>query len=162
MERGWAINIGGGFHHAHSFNGGGFCVYADISLAIRFMQLSGSVEKVMIIDLDAHQGNGHERDFLSDDTVYIMDMFNYEIYPRDFKAKEGINLAVRLESQTQDVPYLSQLKHSLKKAFEEFKPDLVVYNAGTDCLDGDTVGHLGLSEKVHIILCHLAILIVFD
>ena len=56
LERGWAINIGGGFHHAHSQTGGGFCVYADITLAIKFLMASNpSVKKAMIIDLDAHQ-----------------------------------------------------------------------------------------------------------
>lgn len=56
MQRGWAINIGGGFHHAHSEGGGGFCVYADITLAIKLLMAKDpKVKKAMIIDLDAHQ-----------------------------------------------------------------------------------------------------------
>ena len=56
VERGWAINIGGGFHHCSSDSGGGFCVYADITLAIRFLfhQVAG-INRAMIVDLDAHQ-----------------------------------------------------------------------------------------------------------
>lgn len=92
LERGLAINIGGGFHHASSRNGGGFCLYADITLAIRFLLIEQLITKAMIVDLDAHQGNGHEHDFLKDDRVYIFDMFNYAIYPGDFKAKGNSTL----------------------------------------------------------------------
>eukprot|EP01018_Ginkgo_biloba_P021683 Gb_35289 [translate_table: standard] len=80
-ERGWAINIGGGFHHCCGNKGGGFCAYADISLCIQFAFTRLGISKVMIIDLDAHQGNGHEMDFANDGRVYILDMYNGEIYP---------------------------------------------------------------------------------
>jgi histone deacetylase 11 len=60
MDRGWAINIGGGFHHCSGDEGGGFCAYADISLAVKFLfQHVGGVAKVMIIDFDAHQVSDH-------------------------------------------------------------------------------------------------------
>ncbi|XP_072136469.1 histone deacetylase 11 isoform X3 [Mobula birostris] len=88
IERGWAINVGGGFHHCSSDQGGGFCAYADITLAIKFLfERVEGVSKAMIIDLDAHQGNGHERDFMDDNRVYIMDVFNRYIYPGDGFAK---------------------------------------------------------------------------
>jgi histone deacetylase 11 len=87
LDRQYAINIGGGFHHASANSGSGFCVYADITLAIQFLFLKALIEKAMIIDLDAHQGNGHELDFLDDNRVYIFDMFNYQIFPNDFRAK---------------------------------------------------------------------------
>ena len=61
---GWAINIGGGFHHACSYQGGGFCVYPDITLVRHYLQTRLKIKKIMIIDLDAHQGNGHELDHL--------------------------------------------------------------------------------------------------
>ena len=78
MERGWAINLGGGFHHCSKDQGGGFCFYADISICIHhlFDHMPELVKKVMIIDLDAHQGNGHETDFIGDDRVYILDVYN--------------------------------------------------------------------------------------
>ncbi|KAG6483263.1 hypothetical protein ZIOFF_059905 [Zingiber officinale] len=69
-ERGWAINIGGGFHHCSAEKGGGFCAYADISLCIHFAFVRLNITRVMIIDLDAHQGNGHEIDF-SNDSVFL-------------------------------------------------------------------------------------------
>ncbi|XP_014666557.1 PREDICTED: uncharacterized protein LOC106808371 [Priapulus caudatus] len=90
MERGWAINIGGGFHHCSADSGGGFCIYADITLCVKYLFAKVErVKKAMIIDLDAHQGNGYQRDFMHDDRVYIMDVFNSGIYPRDEKAKEN-------------------------------------------------------------------------
>ncbi|XP_039033444.1 histone deacetylase 2-like [Hibiscus syriacus] len=70
LERGWAINIGG-FHHCSGGSGGGFCAYADISLCIHFAFVRSNISRVMIIDLDARQGNGHEMDFGNDERVYI-------------------------------------------------------------------------------------------
>ena len=92
LVRGWAFNIGGGFHHCCAEMGGGFCAYADITLAVRFLfertDIEGRVvSKAMIVDLDAHQGNGYARDFMGDDRVYILDVYNADIYPHDTYAK---------------------------------------------------------------------------
>ncbi|KAL9254133.1 Histone deacetylase 2-like protein [Drosera capensis] len=76
-ERGWVINMGGGFNHCLAENGGGFCM-------------------VLVIDLDAHQGNGHERDFSNDRRVYILDMYNTEIYPFDYEAERSISQKVEV------------------------------------------------------------------
>ena len=92
LEKGWAVNFGGGFHHAHCKDGGGFCIYPDITLVIRYLkEFKQTVKKFMIVDLDAHQGNGHERDFMGDDSVYIFDTFNPHIYPGDNHAKQAIS-----------------------------------------------------------------------
>ncbi|CAG2220960.1 HDAC11 [Mytilus edulis] len=134
MERGWAINIGGGFHHCHAEKGGGFCAYADITLSLKFLfERVEGVAKAMIIDLDAHQGNGHERDFMDDEKVYIMDVYNRGIYPQDGFAKS---------------------KH-LEGALNEFTPDVVVYNAGTDILEGDPLGNLSITAQGIIDRDHL-------
>jgi histone deacetylase 11 len=147
MERGWAINIGGGFHHCSADHGGGFCVYADITLAIHFLfHNCDNVTRVMIVDLDAHQGNGYERDFMNDDRVFMMDVFNSQIYPNDTNAKKGIQRAIELKSYTEDEFYLATVARNLEEVLTEFKPDIVVYNAGTDVLDGDTLGLLSISE----------------
>lgn len=78
LENGWGINLSGGYHHATYNSGGGFCIYPDITFAIHNLRKyhSDQVNKVMIVDLDAHQGNGHERDFLNDSNTYIIDCFN--------------------------------------------------------------------------------------
>lgn len=79
----WAINLAGGYHHASCTNGGGFCIYPDITLAVHYLQTRLSIKRVMIIDLDAHQGNGHERDHLNREDIFIVDAYNHSIYPGD-------------------------------------------------------------------------------
>uniref|UniRef100_A0A1I8BD72 Hist_deacetyl domain-containing protein n=1 Tax=Meloidogyne hapla TaxID=6305 RepID=A0A1I8BD72_MELHA len=148
LEYGWAINIGGGFHHASSSKGGGFCVYADITLAIKVLFEDKLIKKAMIIDLDAHQGNGHEIDFIGDNRVYIMDFYNEQIYPKDRPAKKGISKAIPLQIGTSDDYYLLLLERELKEAFSEFSPQLVVYVAGTDSLSGDPLGLLRISSEL--------------
>uniref|UniRef100_A0A914WEL3 Histone deacetylase 11 n=1 Tax=Plectus sambesii TaxID=2011161 RepID=A0A914WEL3_9BILA len=147
LERTWAINLGGGFHHCSKDRGGGFCVYADITLALEFLFLQDVIHRAMIVDLDAHQGNGHERDFTGDSRVYIFDMFNYQIYPGDFKAKTGISRSVRLRIGATDGEYLRELEKNLTAALGEFPPDLMLYNAGTDCLANDPLGRLDISPE---------------
>nr|XP_016498107.1 PREDICTED: histone deacetylase 2-like isoform X2 [Nicotiana tabacum] len=144
-ERGWAINVGGGFHHCSSERGGGFCVYADISLCIHFAYVHLNISRVMIIDLDAHQGNGHEMDFSEDTRVFILDMYNPGIYPLDFEARRYIDLGVEVKSGTATDEYLTKLDHALEVAEKKFDPDFIVYNAGTDILDGDPLGRLKIS-----------------
>ncbi|PVH65850.1 hypothetical protein PAHAL_1G090100 [Panicum hallii] len=114
LEKGWAINIGGGFHHCSAQEGGGFCAYADISLCINFAFIRLNISRVMIIDLDAHQGNGHEKDFGSDGRVYTLDMYNSGIYPFDHVAKKYIDQKVELDSGTKTEDYLENLDKALK------------------------------------------------
>lgn len=148
MDRGWGINIGGGFHHCSSERGGGFCAYADITLAIKFLfDRDPSVKKAMIIDLDAHQGNGHERDFMDDTNVYIMDVYNRAIYPHDGYAKRAIKRKIELTSYTGDSEYLDLVRRHIEGALNEFSPDIIVYNAGTDVLEGDPLGHLSITPQ---------------
>ncbi|CAF1094030.1 unnamed protein product [Rotaria sp. Silwood1] len=153
LERGWSINIGGGFHHCSSDSGGGFCAYADITLLIinLFTYYSNQIKKVLIIDLDAHQGNGYERDFMNDDRVYIMDMYNRQIYPHDHQAKNAIRCKIELENYTNDKIYLRLLHINLEKCLNEFQPNFIVYNAGTDILQGDPLGNLDITPEGIII-----------
>ncbi|XP_020583632.1 histone deacetylase 2 isoform X2 [Phalaenopsis equestris] len=145
-ERGWAINVGGGFHHCSAEKGGGFCVYADITLCVQYAFVRLNISRVMIIDLDAHQGNGHETDFSNDRRVYIMDMYNSQIYPLDYEARRYIDQKIELVSGTRTKEYLEDLDRALEVARNQFDPELLVYNAGTDILDGDPLGRLKTSE----------------
>ncbi|KAF2976399.1 hypothetical protein EK904_003633, partial [Melospiza melodia maxima] len=148
VDRGWAINVGGGFHHCSSDKGGGFCAFADITLAIKFLfERVQGVSRATIIDLDAHQGNGHERDFMDDPRVYIMDAYNRYIYPGDGFAKRAIKRKVELEWGTEDTEYLQKVQTHVEGALNEFQPDIIVYNAGTDILDGDPLGGLAISPQ---------------
>ncbi|KAJ2945239.1 hypothetical protein O0L34_g9310 [Tuta absoluta] len=145
LERGWAINVGGGFHHCSGTKGGGFCPYADITMLIQCLMRTKKIATAMIVDLDAHQGNGYQHDFLGVKEVYIMDMYNKYIYPRDRAAKRAIRRKVELHSGTDDLTYMLELRSNVKQALEEFSPDILVFNAGTDVLDGDPLGMLNIS-----------------
>ncbi|XP_072454348.1 histone deacetylase 11 isoform X1 [Notamacropus eugenii] len=157
IERGWAINIGaepealergGGFHHCSSDKGGGFCAYADITLSIKFLfERVEGISKATIIDLDAHQGNGHERDFMDDSRVYIVDIYNRNIYPGDGFAKRAIKRKVELEWGTGDTDYLQKVAEHVEAALSEHKPNVMIYNAGTDILEGDPLGGLSVSAE---------------
>lgn len=92
MTKGYAINLSGGYHHACRSSGEGFCVYPDITLAIQEVKKFANVKKTMIIDLDAHMGNGHERDFKNDPNCFIIDFFNPYIFPNDEYARGVINI----------------------------------------------------------------------
>ncbi|KAK1551154.1 hypothetical protein Q3G72_031151 [Acer saccharum] len=144
-ERGWAINVGGGFHHCSADKGGGFCAYADITLCIHYAFVRLNISRVMIIDLDAHQGNGHEKDFANDRRVYTLDMYNPGIYPFDYEAKRYIDQEVEVVSGTTTDEYMKKLDEALEVAKHKFDPELVIYNAGTDILDGDPLGMLKVS-----------------
>jgi histone deacetylase 11 len=77
MEKGWAINLSGGFHHAMKDGGGGFCVYPDITFITHYLRKHYGIKKICIIDLDAHQGNGHEMDHINDEDTKIIDAYNH-------------------------------------------------------------------------------------
>lgn len=144
----WSINLGGGFHHASFDMGGGFCIFADISLVCKYLIEAGQ-KKVLVLDLDAHQGNGYERDFLERDDVVVMDVYNPLIYPGDQKAKskKGIKLVEIRREESKDEDYLRVVNQELRNCLEKWKPSFIVYNAGTDCLHGDPLGQMLLSPS---------------
>jgi len=147
LEKSWAINLSGGYHHASYHGGGGFCVYTDISMCINHLRkyFGERVKKAMIIDLDAHQGNGHERDFLGDPNVMIVDAYNHSIYPADKEAKRAIGVDIRVYKGDSDDDYLGKLEKNITPAIANFQPDFILYNAGTDCLQGDPLGDLNVT-----------------
>ncbi len=168
---GWAINLGGGYHHAKTSRGEGFCVYADIPLAVhRIMKNSQyRVERVLVVDLDAHQGNGFQTMFTSPDSVshgsspsrdsfmysfndniQIFDMYNGEIYPGDKFAKRFITYDYPLACATADEEYLDTLSTDLPAAINGCRPDIVFYNAGTDIYEDDPLGQLYISREAII------------
>src|SRR5262249_35846076 len=127
-----AINLGGGYHHASRDRGEGFCVYADIAIAAARIRQETAVCRILVIDLDAHQGNGVERIYGGDPETGIFDMYNAAIYPRDEEAKNGIDWDIPLRPGTSDRTYLGLLREVLPRAIDEFQPELAFYNAGTD------------------------------
>lgn len=140
IHKGWAINIGGGYHHAHSKGGSGFCVFPDITMMANHVRKFHQIQRVMIVDLDAHQGNGHERDFLNDKSTFIMDAYNPSIFPGDEVAKKAIRKEVEIFSNFSGETYLRVVEKALGESFEEFRPEFIIYNAGTDCMVNDPLG----------------------
>ena len=111
--QGWAINLAGGYHHACKTHGGGFCIYPDITFIVNNARRHHGIRRVMIIDLDAHQGNGHERDFIEDKQVHIVDVFNPNIYPGDEFAEKGISTLIPVFSHDTDETYLYKLNENV-------------------------------------------------
>ena len=91
-HKGWAINLSGGYHHAYRSGGGGFCIYPDITFITQYMEEWYGYKRFLIIDLDAHQGNGHERDHMDKSKFFIIDAYHHGIYPADDYAKKAISL----------------------------------------------------------------------
>ena len=108
-HKGWAINLSGGYHHAHRNDGGGFCIYPDITFVTTYMEQWYGLNKFLIIDLDAHQGNGHERDHMDKGKYYIIDAYNHRIYPGDSDAMAAISDDIRVNRNENDAAYLTKV-----------------------------------------------------
>jgi histone deacetylase 11 len=136
LEYGWAVNLSGGYHHAKADSGGGFCFFADVPIALYALFEKRPELSVLIVDLDAHQGNGNETIFKDDPRVRIFDVYNEAIYPQDDAAKRYIAFDYPVPVSTGDEAYLGLLEKELFEAIESFKPGLIVFIAGTDVLEG--------------------------
>lgn len=153
IKNGIAINLSGGYHHASKNRGEGFCVYADIAIAIEILRKENIItpnDKIGIIDLDVHQGNGLERIYHDDENVYIFDMYNENIYPQDNWAKKRVNnkFNIPLNSNTSDKEYITKLKNNLPDFFNYAKDlKIVFYIAGTDIYKNDPLGDISVSEN---------------
>jgi histone deacetylase 11 len=147
LTNGWAINLSGGYHHAKRDVGSGFCYYADIPLAAYKIFEKHPDYNILIVDLDAHQGNGHESILGGDKRIHIFDVYNEDAFPWDVYVMHNIEFRFPIPSQTSDDKYLSLLQKELPVAVEKTKPNLIIYNAGTDILQNDPIGHLNVSEN---------------
>lgn len=149
VDRGWAINLGGGLHHASRSSGMGWCPYDDVYLAVRRVRTAtqGRVAKVMVIDLNVHQGNGFAADKLEfqDEDLFVVDVYNVMIFPKDEPAKKGIDVAKELACGTDSITYLRAVEEALTEAGQKFNPDLILYLAGTDILEDDPMGRFNVT-----------------
>jgi histone deacetylase 11 len=142
LQHGLAINLGGGYHHAGPARGCGFCAYADVPLALLTLKDEGRCRSALVVDTDAHQGNGTADAIRSWPWAHILDLFEDDIFPWP-KAKEDI--PVPLPPRTNGAEYLEALREHLPPALDRFRPDLVVYNAGSDVLWSDPLSRLFLT-----------------
>ncbi len=142
MKHGIAMNIAGGTHHAYTNRGEAFCMLNDQAIGARYLQLRGKVKKILIVDLDVHQGNGTAEIFQEDDTVFTFSMHGASNYP--FK-KEISDLDIPLKKNTSDTEYLAILKKTLPQLIEQQQPEFIYYLCGVDVLATDKLGTLGMS-----------------
>ncbi|MEM1000482.1 MAG: histone deacetylase [Bacteroidota bacterium] len=144
-RHGWAINLSGGYHHAKRTSSSGFCFFADISLAAYHHLVQHPKHKILIVDLDAHQGNGFADIHGDDPRLPAFDLYNAQIYPQDLPAREFIKYNYPVPLGTRDLPYLKLLQKELPKAITAERPDLIIYNAGSDIYENDPLGQLKVS-----------------
>jgi histone deacetylase 11 len=143
LERGVAINLGGGYHHAASGWGGGFCVYADVPLAAKVLHDEGKVERVLVVDLDAHQGNGTAAVFQGWPWASILDLYEEDIFP---PKKEPEDYPLPVSPGLSGGEYLEIVREALPVALDTVRPDLVIYNAGSDPFVDDPLAGFRLTR----------------
>ncbi|MGB5896994.1 MAG: histone deacetylase [Geitlerinemataceae cyanobacterium] len=143
LESGLACNTVGGTHHAFPDFGSGFCIFNDLAIAARWVQKQGLAKKVLIVDLDVHQGDGTAVIFQNDPTVFTFSMHCQENFPGK---KQQSDLDVALPEGMEDDDYLRTLGEYLPDLLSQFQPDLVLYDAGVDPHAGDRLGKLALTD----------------
>lgn len=145
LERGAAVNLGGGFHHAYPDHGEGFCLLHDAAVAVEALRAEGRLRRALFVDLDVHQGNGTVACFRDDPEVYTFSVHEEDNYP--WPKEEG-SLDVGLDSGTGDRGYLEALDGALGRIAAEFpRPDLLVYVAGADPFEEDRLGRLRVTRE---------------
>ena len=137
-----AMNIAGGTHHAYTDHGEAFCLLNDQAIAARYLQHHGHAEKILIADLDVHQGNGTAEIFQNDDSVFTFSMHGAGNYP--FK-KEQSDLDIAIPDGSGDDYYLKELKQTLPDLIAQEQPDFIFYLCGVDVLESDKLGRLSMS-----------------
>ncbi len=143
LNYGIACNTAGGSHHATSNEGAGFCVFNDVAVAAKYLTTRGLANRILIIDLDVHQGNGNSEIFKNDNQVFTFSMHSKVNYP----AKKSVSdLDIELKENLEDKEYIDILKNNLKYLNQE-EFDFVFYIAGVDIHYNDRLGKLKISDN---------------
>lgn len=144
LEHGVACNLAGGSHHAGPNGPSGFCLFNDVAVAIRVLRSQGLIRRVLVVDLDVHQGDGTARIFAGDSDVWTFSMHCRANFPA---RKARSRLDVELEPATCDRTYVHMLAAILPGLLARAQPDLVFYNAGVDPHRDDWLGRLALTDQ---------------
>jgi acetoin utilization deacetylase AcuC-like enzyme len=141
----FSCHIAGGTHHAFYDYGEGFCVFSDIAVAanLALLEYPNIVRKIVIIDLDVHQGNGNAVLFKDDSRVFTFSMHCKENY---FSKKQSSDVDVELDAGTTDEEYLLKLQAWLPYLTKTLQPDLIFYQAGVDISGKDRLGRLSITR----------------
>lgn len=143
LRDGLAMNLAGGTHHAYPDHGEGFCVFNDVAIAIRELQTKGAITTAAVIDCDVHQGNGTAAIFQDDPSVFTFSVHAATNFPLH---KEGSRLDIALPDGTTDDDYLEAVEYGLERAIALSEPSLIVYLAGADPFEGDSLGRLKITR----------------
>jgi len=144
LRYGVSFNIAGGTHHAYADMGEGFCLLNDNAIAANFLLENNLAKKILIVDLDVHQGNGTASIFQNQSNVFTFSMHcSSNIYSK----RETSDLDIELEANTGDDEYLTQLSKHLTNVLNQFMPDFIFYQSGVDVLETDKLGKLSLSKN---------------
>jgi acetoin utilization deacetylase AcuC-like enzyme len=143
-EHGVAMNIAGGTHHSFTYKGEGFCLLNDNAIASNYLLNNDLAKKILIVDLDVHQGDGTAQIFQNDPRVFTFSMHGEKNYPT---RKEKSDLDIGLPDGADDALYLSTLKNTLPRLIDEVQPDFIFYQSGVDILATDKLGRLSVSAE---------------
>jgi acetoin utilization deacetylase AcuC-like enzyme len=144
LADGIGANLGGGTHHAFADSARGFCVFNDVVVAVRALTRSGRVARVLVADLDVHQGDGTQAAFTDDPETFTFGVNGFANYP--FRRVAG-DLELDLPDETGDERYLEGLARLLPQALARARPELCFYLAGADPYEGDRLGRLALTRN---------------
>jgi acetoin utilization deacetylase AcuC-like enzyme len=139
---GFAISLGGGFHHAFPEHGEGFCMIHDVAIAIRRLQFDRAIQTAMVVDTDVHHGNGTAAIFGGDGDVFTLSVHQENNYPYP---KPPSTMDIHLPDGTGDADYLAILEKHLMQAYHDFHPDILFYVGGADPYREDQLGGLALT-----------------
>ena len=142
LDYGIAMNIAGGTHHAYSYQPEAFCYINDQAVAADYLIKHQKAKRILIVDLDVHQGDGTAEIFQNRPEIFTFSMHGEKNFP--FR-KEKSDLDIGLDTDTGDTKYLSILKETLPKLINDFKPDFAFYQCGVDILESDKLGKLACS-----------------
>jgi acetoin utilization deacetylase AcuC-like enzyme len=142
-DGGVAFHLGGGFHHAHRDRGAGFCAYNDVAIAIAALRADGFGGRILVVDLDLHDGDGTRDLFAQDPTVFTFSIHNQPWGPEEAVASFSLALGTGID----DATYLVALREHLPRTFAAFAPDAVVYVAGADPASDDRLGDWRISRQ---------------
>jgi len=137
-----ACNTAGGSHHAFSNEGNGYCVFNDVAVAASYLKKKFKFKKILILDLDVHQGDGTAKIFENDDNVFTVSIHSKKNYP---SKKQNSNIDIELEDGIEDEKYLN-IVNLLLQRIKDFQFDFVFYVAGVDVHFEDRLGKLNITE----------------
>jgi acetoin utilization deacetylase AcuC-like enzyme len=144
LDAGAGMNIAGGTHHSFADRGEGFCIFNDIAVSANILLQHHGIKKILIIDLDVHQGNGTARIFHNEDRVFTLSVHGANNYPL---RKEKSDMDIGLKDKTLDHEYLSIIKDVIPNLINDQKPDIIFYQSGVDVLESDKLGRLSLTME---------------